>query len=71
MGTRERRTALGWDRAELARRAGVDRAALQLIERDAWTDPDALARVAEVLDRAEKGERDVALPAPTLPRRTP
>ena len=37
MSTKERRQALGWSRAELARRAGVDPRALQLIERDLWS----------------------------------
>ena len=63
-----RRKALGWNRAELADRAGVDRAALALIERDAWSEEDALRRVAEVLWRAEHGEPDVRLPHPEAPK---
>ncbi|MCA9488704.1 MAG: helix-turn-helix transcriptional regulator [Myxococcales bacterium] len=63
---KERRKALGWDRAELARRAGVDRSALQLIERGEWSEEDALRRVDEVLDRTEAGEADVVLPPPQV-----
>jgi transcriptional regulator with XRE-family HTH domain len=63
-----RRKALGWNRAELADRAGVDRAALALVERDAWSEEDALRRVAEVLWRAEHGEPDVRLAHPEAPK---
>ncbi|MCB9697804.1 MAG: helix-turn-helix transcriptional regulator [Alphaproteobacteria bacterium] len=66
MGVKDRRKALGWDRAELARRAGVDRSALQLIERGEWSEEDALRRVDEVLDRTEAGEADVVLPPPRV-----
>jgi len=62
-----RRKALGWSRAELAQRAGVDRAALALIERDQWSEEDALGRVAETLWRAEHGEPDVQLAHPEAP----
>ncbi len=70
MDAKERRKALGWSRAELAQRAGVDPRALQLIERGEWSEEDALRRVAEVLDRTEAGEADVALARPELPRRS-
>ena len=60
-----RRKALGWDRAELARRAALDRSVVQLVERGEWSESDALARVEEVLRRAEAGERDVQLQPPT------
>jgi len=63
-----RRKALGWNRAELADRAGVDRSALALIERDAWSEDDALRRVAEVLWRAEHDEPDVRLAHPVAPK---
>ncbi|MEQ1566813.1 MAG: helix-turn-helix transcriptional regulator [Myxococcota bacterium] len=69
MSVKDRRKALGWDRTELARRAGVDRAALQLIEADLWTEQDALRRVEEVLARTEAGEPDVVLPPPRAPSR--
>ena len=68
MDVKERRKALGWDRTELARRAGVDRAALQLVENGLWSEEDALRRVDEVLRRAEAGETDAVLPPPQLPR---
>lgn len=61
------RKALGWNRAELADRAGVDRAALALIERDQWSEDDAWARVVEVLWRAAHGEPDVRLAHPKAP----
>lgn len=66
MSVKDRRKALGWDRTELARRAGVDKAALQLVELGQWTEPDALRRVDEVLARAEAGELDVVLPPPEV-----
>jgi transcriptional regulator with XRE-family HTH domain len=65
---KERRKALGWSRAELGQRSGVDRAALQLIERDAWTEEDSLKRVDEALSRAEAGELDVQLEHPVAPK---
>lgn len=67
MSVKERRKALGWNRATLAQRAQVDRAALQLIELGQWSEDDALRRVAEVLVRAEAGELDVQLPPPEKP----
>ncbi len=66
MDVKDRRKALGWDRAELARRAGVDKAALQLVERGERTEEEALRRVEEVLSRAEAGEGDVVLPPPAV-----
>lgn len=66
MSVKDRRKALGWDRAELARRAGVDRAALQLVELGQWTEEDALRRVEEVLARTEAGEADVVLAPPAI-----
>ena len=63
-----RRNALGWSRAELARRAGVDRNALQLIELGQWSEVDALTRVARILSLAESGQTDVHLPPPELPK---
>jgi transcriptional regulator with XRE-family HTH domain len=62
MDIKERRKALGWDRAELARRAGIDRSVMQLVELGQWTEEEALQRVEEVLRRAEGGELDVVLP---------
>jgi len=64
---KERRKALGWNRATLAQRAAVDRSAMQLIELGQWTEEDALARVNEVLTRAEAGETDVQLDPPARP----
>lgn len=64
---KERRKALGWDRATLADRAGVDKAALALIERGMWSEVDALTRVAHVLLQAEAGDTDVRLERPTMP----
>lgn len=66
MSVKDRRKALGWDRAELARRAGVDRSALQLVELGQWTEEDALQRVDEVLRRTEAGEVDVVLAPPEV-----
>ena len=64
---KERRKALGWDRATLADRAGVDKAALALIERGMWSEADALTRVAHVLLQAEEGNLDVRLERPQMP----
>lgn len=65
MSIKERRKALGWNRAELADRAGIDRSSMQLIELGQWEVEESLQRVGEVLDRAEAGETDVRLPPPT------
>ena len=70
MGIKERRKALGWDRQELAMRAGVPKSVVALVERDAWSEEDALKRVATVLGLAEAGESDPRLPPPAAPRRT-
>jgi len=67
MSIKDRRKALGWNRATLAQRAQVDRAAMQLIELGQWSEEDALARVEEVLTRAEAGETDVQLDPPQPP----
>ncbi len=61
MTTKDRRKALGWSRAELAHRAGLDPRVVQLVELDQWSEAEALARVEEVLTRAEAGELDVHL----------
>ena len=51
----------------LADRAGVDKAALALIERGMWSEADALTRVAHVLLQAEAGNLDVRLERPQMP----
>ncbi|NOY25614.1 MAG: helix-turn-helix transcriptional regulator [Oligoflexia bacterium] len=56
-----RRKSLGWSRAELAHRAGIDPRVVQLIELSQWTESGALTRVGQVLARAESGETDVHL----------
>jgi|GEM_PF-2379849 len=61
MDTKTRRKALGWSRAELADRAGLDPRVIQLAELDQWEEEAALARIAEVLDRAEAGDLGVRL----------
>lgn len=58
---KDRRKALGWSRAELADRAGIDPRLVQLVELGQWSEEGALARLAEVLRRAEAGEVDVRL----------
>lgn len=67
MSIKERRKALGWNRTTLAQRAQVDRSAMQLMELGEWSESDALARVEEVLQRAEAGEVDVQLAPPGKP----
>lgn len=62
--TRARRQALGWDRAELARRAALDKRVVQLIEMGQWSEEDALGRVQYVLRSAESGDIDVQLEPP-------
>jgi transcriptional regulator with XRE-family HTH domain len=59
-----RRQALGWSRADLAGRSGLNSALVALMERGEWTDDDAWTRVAFVLAKAEAGELDVRLPPP-------
>jgi ribosome-binding protein aMBF1 (putative translation factor) len=56
-----RRKALGWDRAELAKRAALDKHVVQLIEMGQWSEEDALGRVQYVLGSAESGDLDVQL----------
>ncbi len=66
MSIKERRKALGWARAELARRAGLDSQVVQLAELGMWGEEGALQRLEEVLARSEAGEEDVALPPPDV-----
>ena len=61
MTTKDRRKALGWTRAELADRAGLDPRVVQLVELGQWSEGEAIDRVEAVLSRAEGGERDVHL----------
>lgn len=61
MSIKDRRKALGWSRAELADRAGIDPRVVQLLELGQWSEEESADRVDEVLTRAEAGERDVAL----------
>jgi hypothetical protein len=56
-----RRKALGWNRAELAKRAALDKNVMQLIELGEWSEEDALGRVQYVLGTAEGGDLDVQL----------
>ncbi len=65
MSIKERRAALGWNRAELARRCGLDKRVMQLVELGQWTEDDALQRAETVLSRAEGGDLTVELPPPT------
>ena len=60
-GIKARRKALGWDRRELARRAGLDPQVVQLLEMGQWSEAEAIGRVEEVLRRAETGEEAVIL----------
>ncbi len=53
---KSRRTALGWSRAELARRAYVDPRTLQLIELDLSEDDESRKRVTDALDAGERGD---------------
>ncbi len=64
---RARRKALGWSRAELADRAGVERSVLALIERRQWSDEEAITRVQRVLAQAEAGNLAYFLPPPETP----
>ncbi|MCO4745860.1 MAG: helix-turn-helix transcriptional regulator [Proteobacteria bacterium] len=61
MAVKERRKALGWNRRELAGRAGVNSAALALVERGEWNDEDLLTRLDTVLTAAENGDFDLRL----------
>jgi len=56
-----RRKALGWNRAELAKRAALDKHVVQLIEMGQWSEEDALGRVQYVLGSAEGGQLDIQL----------
>ena len=67
MSIKERRKGLGWNLAELARRCGLDRSVMQLVELGQWTEADALERVETVLSRAEAGDLSVELPPPAAP----
>lgn len=58
---KERRKALGWNRAELAKRAALDKHVVQLIEMGQWSEEDALGRVQYVLRSAEAGQLDIQL----------
>lgn len=64
MDVKERRKGLGWSRADLAARTGLNSAAVALIERGEWSEEDALTRVAFVLGEAEGGNLDVKLDPP-------
>ena len=66
MSIKERRAALGWARAELARRAGLDSQVVQLAELGMWSEEGALQRLEEVLARSEAGEEEVVLPPPDV-----
>ena len=56
-----RRKALGWNRAELAKRAALDKHVVQLIEMGQWSEEDAVGRVQYVLGSAESGQLDIQL----------
>lgn len=64
MSVKERRKALGWSRAQLAERAGLNSALVALIERGQWEEEDAWTRVHYVLGEAEGGNVDVRLDPP-------
>lgn len=66
MEIKERRKAQGWTRVELAGRAGVNSAALAMVERGEWNDEDILARVERILSAAEAGDLDLRLPPPQV-----
>ena len=67
---KERRKALGWSRAELAQRAHVNKATLQLIEMGQSLDDESIARIEEAMSRAEAGEKDVMLPRVTVGKKS-
>lgn len=64
MGIKERRKALGWSRAELAQRTGLNSPVIAMIERGDWSEDDAHTRVHHVLGEAERGNTDVVLAPP-------
>ncbi len=68
---KDRRKALGWRRAELARRAAIDPRLVQLIELGQWSEGEAIGRVRAVLLRAEAGEADVQLDPVAIPDGAP
>jgi ribosome-binding protein aMBF1 (putative translation factor) len=68
MSIKDRRKALGWNRAQLAQRCAIDRRVMQLVELGQWSEADALERVETVLSRAEAGETDVQLTPPRPPQ---
>jgi len=55
---KERRKALGWTRAELAKRAFVDARTLQLLELGLSSDEESRQRVEAALTEAEGGTGD-------------
>jgi transcriptional regulator with XRE-family HTH domain len=67
MSIKERRKAHGWNRSELARRAGLERSVMQLVELGQWSESDALERVQRVLDAADAGDTTLVLPPPAQP----
>lgn len=67
MEIKDRRKALGWSRADLAERAGLNTALVAMMERGQWEEEDAWTRVAFVLGRAEEGDVEVRLPPPERP----
>ena len=64
MDIKTRRKALGWLRRDLAERAGVNSAALALVERGEWNDEDMLDRLNRVLTAAEAGDFELRIPPP-------
>ncbi len=66
MAVKERRKAQGWSRAELAGRAGVNSAALALVERGEWNDEELLSRLDQVLTAAEAGDFELRLEPPKI-----
>lgn len=63
---KERRKALGWSRAEVAERAGVNSAALALVERGIWDEVEITERLETVYEAAEAGDFSVRLPPPQV-----
>lgn len=70
MTLKERRKALGWSRADLAARSGVNSPIIGLIERGAWTEADAIERVDRVITAAEGGDTELYLDPPKPPAET-
>jgi transcriptional regulator with XRE-family HTH domain len=67
MDVKARRQALGWSRADLAERSGLNSALIAMMERGDWSEEDAWTRVAFVLGKAEEGDLSVRLPPPERP----